>query len=367
MQRSSLGLLGFGALFAVVIAASAVGCQDDSNSSSDNDDGGSGGSGAGTTTTSSGDGGAGTGTGGTMTTGTGGGGTGGSGGGGGLPVVTIQEINNGTIPTGVDVEVHGAVAMSRKYLVSKGSSGSCLWGVYLSAPGLSETAEYSGILALSYGEDAITDGTGQTVCKKIEDGPVGDAFPDDVKPGDILDVVGSTSAFLLNACASQPPENNPSQVKQRQLSFIDKVTRTGSGPVPTPHTLTPDELALLSSPTDQEFHDRWGGVKVRLQGPIAPVLYTNPQTMAETVTGPFGNIELAGTNGLKAGDKVYYVKNTVNECNMGPQFADTDIVWNYVDGFSTIDYCTWSLQPANKCLDFDPASDDCVAGLMCPP
>lgn len=373
MGRSGLGLLGLGALCAAAMSASAMGgCQADGNGGSSA--GGSGLGGGDTTTTSSSDGGGGSTT--STTTGTGGGG----GAGGSLPVVTIQDITSGTVGEAVDVEVHGVVAMSRKYLVSKSkNTGSCLWGVYLSAPGLSETGPNTGILALSYGTPGVTDPQGNIVCPTIEQGSVGDAFPDDVKPGDVLDVRGETSYFLLNACATQPADQNPSQVKQRQLAKVDLVTRTGTAPVPAPHTLTPEEIALLNSPTDQDFHDMWGGVWVRFPGPIAPALQTD-QSGTQTVVGPYGNIYLdlnaggggagggsgVGIEDVRVGDKVYYVNGSQDSCHQGPIFANNAIEWARVDGFSTIDFCTWSLQPANKCADFDPASDDCTQGLVCP-
>ncbi|MCC6557999.1 MAG: hypothetical protein IT372_34060 [Polyangiaceae bacterium] len=366
MGRSGLGLLGLGALCAAAMSASAMGgCQADGNGGSSA--GGSGLGGGDTTTTSSSDGGGGSTT--STTTGTGGGG----GAGGSLPVVTIQDITSGTVGEAVDVEVHGVVAMSRKYLVSKSkNTGSCLWGVYLSAPGLSETGPNTGILALSYGTPGVTDPQGNIVCPTIEQGSVGDAFPDDVKPGDVLDVRGETSYFLLNACATQPADQNPSQVKQRQLAKVDLVTRTGTAPVPTPHTVTPEELALLNSATDQDFHDMWGGVKVRLPGPVSAVMQTDPDGNP-TVVGAYGNIYLDLNSNdtvdlpdLRVGDKIYYINDSVDLCHQAPDYDTADVTWTSIDGFSTIDFCTWAVQPSNKCLDFDPVGVDCMAGLVCP-
>jgi hypothetical protein len=372
MGRSNLGLLGLGALCAAAFSANAVGgCQANSNSTGSAGPGGPGGGGSSSTSSNDGGGGAST-----MTTTSSGTAGGGGGAGGSLPVVTIEQITNESDPNhvgeGVDVEVHGVVAMSRKYLVSKSNNtGSCLWGVYLSSPGLSETGPHTGILAVSYGTPGETGADGKIHCPMLENGPVGDAFPDDVAPGDVLDVTGETSYFLLNACATQPADQNPSQVKQRQLAKVNKVERTGTGPVPTPHVVTAEELALLDSATDQDFHDAWGGVKVQLVTPPPPVLQTN-QAGDPSVVGPYGNIylDLIG-NGmldpldLRVGDKLYYVDMSASACHTGPTFL-LDVSWSRIDGFSTIDYCTWSLQPTNKCAGFDPPSEDCAQGLMCP-
>lgn len=354
MRGSGLGLLGFGALCAVALSMNAGGCQADSNSTGSAGPGGPGGSGGtGGGTTSSAEGGNG---GGSTTTGTaGGGGSGGS----ALPEATIQDITSGAIGEGVDVQVNGVVAMSRKWRVSKSNTtGSCLWGVFLSAPGLAETTAHSGILAVSYGTMGVTQPDGSIECPKLEDGPVGDAFPDDVKPGDVLDVTGETSYFLLSSCASQPADVNPSQVKQRQLAKVNKVVRTGTAPVPTPHVLTSTELMNLSSPSDQEFHDQWGGVWLRVQGPISPILQQG------SVVGAYGIIRLNDGNmaplNLQVGDKVYYVSGSQNPAHTGPIFTDPNVVWNRIDGFSTVDFCTWDLQPTDKCLDFDPPSEDCA-------
>ena len=371
-MRSGLGLLGLGALCAAAVSvSSAGGCQADSNSTGSAGPG-SGGGGSGSTSSNNGGGGS-TSTD-TTSSGTAGGGIGGGGEGGSLPTATIQDITSGTIGEGVDVELHGVVAMSTKYLVSKSNNtGSCLWGVYISAPGLVETGPNTGVLAVSYGTPGVTDAEGYIVCPNLESEPAGDAFPDDVAPGDVLDVTGETSYFLLNMCASQPPDTNPSQVKQRQLAKVAKVERTSTGgPVPTPHTLTPDELAGLVSPMNQVFHDQWGGVKVRVAGPVAPVLQPD-QNGDPRVVGAFGNIYvdlnsngIIDVNDLRVGDKIYFVKSSANECHQGPDYPDLTVEWTRIDGFSTIDFCNWSLQPANKCLDFDPPGEDCVGGLMCP-
>ena len=142
MRLSTIFFLATSSITLALVAASGSGCQ--SNSS------GGGGTGTGgvtntnptdtsttnntTTTDTDTD----TGTGGTTgTTTTPTTGTGGS----GPQVVTIQDITTNVVGPKVAVTVKGVVAMSHKFLVSQSkSTNSCLWGIFASAPGLSETA-----------------------------------------------------------------------------------------------------------------------------------------------------------------------------------------------------------------------------------
>ena len=141
---------------------------------------------------------------------------------------TIDQVAtyNGDLGTGVHVKVVGAVAMSHKFLVSQSkSTGSCLWGVFLSAPGLTTTAANTGILAVSYGTDAVTNEAGSAFCPVPPLDPAGDMFPDDVAPGDVLDVIGKTDAYAPSACGTM---GNPAATPQVQLSSVCQVTKTGT-------------------------------------------------------------------------------------------------------------------------------------------
>ncbi|HSN98249.1 MAG TPA: hypothetical protein VLS89_08120 [Candidatus Nanopelagicales bacterium] len=387
MQHRRLGLLGLGALCIAALSSAAMGgCQAESNSTGSNGPSGPGGTGGSATTTSTGEGG------GTGGNGTGGNGTGGSGGGAELPVVTIQDITSGVAMPGSDVQVKGVIAMSPKYLVSQSSSGSCLYGVYISAPGLTETQPYSGVLAVSYGSQATQGSDGKLYCARLGQDPAGDAFPDDVRPGDVLNIVGETSHFLLSFCgdacgdttctaaelacyedpdcpdfrcwddcSADPIPYRESAVKQRQLAKVTMVERTGNGPVPTPHTLTGAEIAGLSSSDDQEFHDQWGGVKVRIEG-ATPV----PWSQGNIVN--FGSLvaDVGGARIQVANDIYYrgYAPDT-DQCHNGPTFTDATITWNRIDGFSTIDRCLWVLQAADPCADLEPMSGMCTSATDC--
>lgn len=313
-----------------------------------------------------------------------GGASGGSGGGGaggmGLTcdgsVVTIEQITNpkaaGFVNDGAPVQVKGAVAMSQKFLVSKGStSGTCLFGVFVSAPGLTETKEYSGIMVVSKGSDAVVDPMDPTksFCGKISnrfgnDPPPGDSIPDDIKPGDVVDVIGVADYFLLTSFCTKPTD---SKVAQRQIAFACKVEKTGTATPPTPHVFTtPEDVAKLASTTDTAFHDMWGGVKVRVGIESTPVPQPDPGGgPGMVVTNKFGEILLTTSN-LRVADKLYYRGYDKQTCYTGPMFSDVNIKWTAIDGFSYLNFCTWDLEPSNKCADFNPASEDCT-NVTCPP
>jgi hypothetical protein len=358
MTRSTLFFLGTGTLTFVLAAASGLaGCQNGGSGGT----GGTGGEGAssttGTNTTSSSSGNNTT----TSSSTSSSTGSSSSGTGGAPQTATITDITKGTIGPKVAVEVKGVVAMSRKFLVSQSkSTGSCLWGVFLSEPGISTTAANSGILALSYGTPAvIPDGGTKAFCPVIEKGdPAGDGFPDDVKPGDVLDVTGKTDSFIQMACGSQPGD---STVPQVQLANVTKATKTGTASVPTPHELSPDEFTSFAGQTDSDFYKKWGGVKVRLKD-ASPVVVT-PDGGAPSIVGDFGIITIQGQgSNLRVGDKAYYqglLNSLKDPCHEGPKYADNTTTFTKIDGFVYLDFCTWSMEPSNRCVDFAPPSDDC--------
>jgi hypothetical protein len=290
---------------------------------------------------------------------------------------TVQEVTNGTVGTGVEVRLTGVIAMTRKFLVSKSSSGSCLWGVFISAPGLTTTEEYSGVIAVSYGFPAeVPEGGTQDYCPVIElNEPAGDAFPDDVAPGDVLDIVGETDSFLLTQYCTDAGD---SQVPAKQVSQVCSVNRTSSGAtLPTPATIATADLSKLGSPTDTDFHDKWGGVKVRIENVTADEAHADFQPGdctggEQTIVGMkdgtydvYGTIELNEGDGLRVGNEIYYqglMRSLGASCRGGPEFCTTTgtpYSFTYIEGFNYLDFCTWTLQPAHRCNDFSPAGDGC--------
>lgn len=275
--------------------------------------------------------------------------------------VTIQQITDATAAGHVGpktlVVVKGAVAMSTKFLASKSSSGSCLWGVFVSAPGLTTTGPNTGILALSYGTPASApDGGGTAYCPTIQAGqPAGDSFPDDVGPGDVLDLYGETDSYIPTACSSGDAGPGASMVPGIQLSKVNQVVRTTTkGPVPTPAVLSTSDLATLAAGSDATWLNSWGSVRVQAQN-VTVMPYQN------NLTDTYGHMFLS--NGIEVGDKLYYVgyvrKSDV--CYSGPVYPTSSPTFNSITGFIYLDYCNWSIAPSDKCHDLDPASEDCAS------
>jgi hypothetical protein len=260
----------------------------------------------------------------------------------------------------VPVRLEGVVAMSRKFLVSQGkTTNNCLWGVFVSAPNLTETAANSGILVTSYGTDAsVPVGGTKAYCPVPGQAPAGDAFPDDVKPGDVLDLAGRSDAFLPSACGQAAGE---SKIAQIEVANVTQATKTGAAAVPAAHVLSTSDVQALVSQDDTAFYNAWAGVKVRVAG-----LVSQPQGGA--FTDAYGAFYLGSWN-LRVGSKVFYVGalKASDPCHAGFQAAAPDTTFSRLDGFVYLDFCTWSLVPNDKCADLDPPSTDCTSATACVP
>lgn len=269
----------------------------------------------------------------------------------------IRDITTGKIGPGIMVKATGVVATSQTFFVSKGGSGSCLWGVFVSEPGLAETAPNTGILVLAYGTNAATpgDGGGAARCPLLGLEPTGSKIPDDLKPGDVLDVEGKSDAFVLGSCGAKP---NETKLKQFQISQSTSVTKTGTAPVPKAHLITVDQMKQIASQTDKAFYDQWGGVKVRIEN-----VTSTPQTvndadagMVPSVVDGFGNMLMANTN-LQVGDKLYFRKEQkdANFCYSAPVYDPTS-TFTSIEGIVYLNFCTWGVVPNDKCADIAPPS-----------
>jgi hypothetical protein len=286
-------------------------------------------------------------------------------GGSAAQTATITEITTGKIGPAIPVTVKGVVAMSQKFLVSKGGSGSCLWGIMVSEPGLTETKANSGILALSYGVNAsIVGDAGKAFCPKLGTDVIGDAFPDDTKPGDVLDITGETAYFLLPQCATTA---GGSTVAQYQLAKVNPggAVKTGTAAVPAAHKLTAADLAKIADQSDKAFHDSWGNVKVEIDNVVSEAQDNNG---TPSIADSFGHILVhdaavampTAADKVQVGDKIYfraYLKAS-NFCYAGPVYANPVTTFTAMEGFNYLDFCTWNLQPNNKCADLSPPSPD---------
>lgn len=269
---------------------------------------------------------------------------------------SIADLTTNAIGLDQRVVLKDVVVMSQKFLVSASkTTGTCLWGVYVSSQ-VAETGPDTGMLVVGYGRPAeIPEGETVAACPKLGVEPACDWIPDDVKPGDLLTVIGDSQIFPNPPTNCEPPEDPDNQVGMRQLANTCYAERTGTAPVPTPHVMTPDEIAGLTSTTDADFHSAWGAVKVRIEN-VGVV----PE--GDEVVGGFGIITL--DNGVPVGDKLYYRPYSTNLCHAGPVFSDPEIVFSRVDGFHYLNFCSWGLDINDKCADYAPRSEDCP-GEVC--
>jgi hypothetical protein len=286
----------------------------------------------------------------------------GTGGAGSVPTVTVPQITDPTNPgfvNGTQVQLKGLVATSIKFLVSHSkTSGSCLWGVFLSSPGLTTATPHNAILAVDDGTNAVAADGGTAYCPTTQAGqPAGDLFPDDTAPGDVFDITGLAGSYVPSACGAPdaaPPDN--SNVGQYQLSKLAVVTRTSRGaPVPAPYVMSASDATSLAAGEDSTFLGSWGGALVTVQNVTAV-------EQAGSLFDSYGHLLL--NDGLQIGDKMYYVGyvKATDICYAGPYFATTP-TFQSVTGFVYLDYCTWGLDPRDKCADFTPPSDDCASVL----
>ena len=329
-MNRSLGLAWLATVAGVgLIAASVhVGCASDEDPAQGTGGTGGGAAGSGGGTAGSGGGAAGTaGTGG-GTAGTGGGtagtggGTAGTGGGGNCPTgqaSSVADIANGTTAVGIQADVKGAIATTKKLVVYfNKTSGSCLWGFFAKDPSADR-----GTMLISYGDNAPANGT-EDQC------PAGtDAIPADIVPGDTVDFVGEVDAYAPSSCTGV---NKQVQVK------VCSVTKTGSGAAPAPVTVSPNDLAA-------------GGAA--LQGLLVQITSVDAEDWPDGGTvGPYGVIQIAGST-LEVHDKFYYKATGAPEFGASQHF-------NSIVGIAHLDFCDWVLQPRDKCTDFDPSSGDCI-------
>jgi hypothetical protein len=221
----------------------------------------------------------------------------------------------------IQVELTGVVVTTHKILVNKSkSTGSCLWGTFVKDP----AADY-GLMVVAYGDKAPSDGSGN-----YGDCPTGtDPIPNDIAPGDIVNMTGTTSSYAPSSC----PAGTTPQVQLKVCAF----TKTSSGQAPAPVVVA--DPAMLKT-----------GNK-KYQGLLVKIENVDAENYDGGTVGPYGVITLAGS-GLEVHDKFYY--STAG----APQFAPSQH-FNFIVGISHLDYCTWALQPRDKCADFDPKSLDC--------
>lgn len=259
-------------------------------------------------------------------------GTGGSGGSGVAcasgSASTINQVMT-TAAIGARVTLTGIVATSAKFLASRGSTGDCQWGLFVSDP-VTQAIPYSGALILATGKPAVVDARGG-----FGPCPVGtDGIAVDAVPGDVFSVNATVRTYVKASCATTATTPPASETR---LTDACDVQRTATGhAVPSPATVPP--LSELTNGATEAVHKKWTGVLVKL---------SNVTAMGGVSTS--GAIQL--TNGLRIRDRIY-------QGNKSAAFA-SGTTWSSIVGVSHLDVCTWSLEPRDPCSDFNPKSQNC--------
>lgn len=329
------------AILVLTVVAGSTGCSKSSSPGTTSHAGGASGHGGtsatgGTSSTggNSGTGGASSATasGGTRSTGGASSGTSSTGGGSGAcapgTATSITQIMNGTVGIGSRVSLTGVVATSPKFLASKGSTGDCLWGVFVSEP-VAQAVAYSGALVVTLGKGATADASGV-----YGDCPTGtDVIPNDTIPGDVFDLTAKLKSYVKSTCATS---TSPAPAPEVRVADACNLRRTSTGkPVPTPATVA--DLTELSNAASEATHRKWTGVLIKLDN-----------VTAQGGVGSTGSIQL--TNGVRVRDRIYQPKTAVFAS--GTAFVS-------ITGISHLDVCTWSIEPRDPCTDFNPKSQNC--------
>jgi UPF0271 protein len=355
--------------FALLASLAVVACQEESSSTPNGGGPGAGGSSAGGSSQQGGAGGSNN-QGGSNPTGGTAGSSAGTGGTSGDPCggeeKTIQDLNKVKAPLPENrLRLKGVVATSRKFLVSPSASG-CLWGVFVTAPGAS-VVEYGSIQLVSKGSPPETTADGKTVCKtNQEDSGV---IPNEIQPGDALDVSGFLDEFLLSQCGKpstqDPNVNNPRpDAGQRQIKDISCLTKVGSGAVPAPAPIS-DAATLTAIAQGKNTDDllyKWSGALVQITAPLTSKQV--PETGAKyfncSAVSGFGDINFEETE-LTVGNGVYY-----NDLSCaGPR--DNNKRYDFqqpttfasITGIVALDFCTWQVSTRSRCDDILPKSPTC--------
>lgn len=254
--------------------------------------------------------------------------------------ITLEEAHSGQVRPGVAVSLGELVATSQKFLVSEAKSGSCLWGAF--AAGAGKTGAGSGLFLVSFG---AAHEAGQA-CQSGSDG-----LPDDLKPGERLQVQGFLSDYVPGGC----PQGTVAQAQLR-VDAACPARRVGSGPEPEAERIEPSVADALAAGRDPELLRAYGGALVELEGVAAR---QDPDDGDAVFS--FGVMRLAET-ALELHSRIYYFdldEGGPRAVGKAPSFPFPTQL-ERVRGVVFLDYCTWALGPRDRCLDSVPASDGCV-------
>jgi hypothetical protein len=262
----------------------------------------------------------------------------GSGEGCGAERVTLAELHSGRVRDSVPVAVGPLLASSQKFLVSEAKSGSCLWGAFAADP--VRTGAGSGLFLVSYGAPHAEG----EACAAGSDG-----LPDDLKPGDTLEVEGRLDSYAPSTCGGTAP------ALQLRIDAACPARRGAASEPPEAAQLEPELADRLAAGKDAELLRQWSGALVQLSGAAA----LQDGDDGDSVF-PFGVIRLQQT-ALEVHSRLYYFdlsEGGPRDSGKAPHYR-FPTAFQRLTGIVFLDYCTWVLAPRDRCADLVPGSDGC--------
>lgn len=275
---------------------------------------------------------------------------------------TLEQINNpaaeGTLAAGKRAKVTGIVATSHKFLAS---ASSCLWAVTATTAG-DDVQEYGSIQIISKGKPALVGDNDEKGPCPAGDGEAG-AIPNDIKPGDVIDITAFVSDFTQASCDGT--KNPKPAVGQKQLDHNPEkmpgcfVVTPGTA-VPAPHAFTAAEAtAFAEGKNADDINSKWSAALITLTGPLTPKQGEKAADYAKPTDGvsKFGDLLLNETT-LTINNNVVYQDIT----GTGPKDASKRVCWpltttfDNITGLGLIDFCTFSLSLRSTTGDVTPES-----------
>jgi len=253
--------------------------------------------------------------------------------------VTMTEIHSGRVRSSVPVAVGPLAVSSQKFLVSEAKSGSCLWGAFAAEPGRVGAA--SGLFLVSYGAPHAE---GEACA------PGSDGLPDDLRPGESLEVEGRLDAYVPSGCDGTAP------APQLRIDVACPARRGAPTELPEPAPLDSALADRLAAGKDAQLLRDWSGALVRLDDVSA-----SQDSDDGDAVFPFGVIRLQRM-ALEVHSRLYYFdlsEGGPRDAAKAPHYG-FPTTFRSVTGVVFLDYCTWVLAPRDRCADLSPSSEGCA-------
>ncbi len=259
--------------------------------------------------------------------------------------VGVADLASGNVRGGATVLLPKLVVSSQKFLLSASkTSGKCLWGAFAADEGAS--GENSGVLLLSSvdGTTSAAGGGASVVCPSDLD-----SLPSDLAPGDRVSAFGDFSEYAPSACHDVAP------MRELLVKPGCSVLRTGRGAPPATVAISFELADQLAQGKDKALLRAWSGARIELDG-----LDALAASSSASAVGAFGVIRVQQTK-LELHSKIPYADLSAGGPDQPTKALDYEFPVHFerAAGVLFLDYCTWSLDVCEPCLDLAPQSRGC--------